>query len=87
MARFKVLSGEYETVVTEETCRKAADLAIQRHNNSKNACKLGELTLVEKLDGMNQPDGEASFICTKLLIENNTAGFGDKKGQYTREDC
>lgn len=85
MARFKVLSGEYEIIVTEDTCRKAADLAIQRHNKLKNACKLGELTLVEKLDGMNQPDGEASFLCTQLLLEENTAGLGKQHGQYTRE--
>ena len=77
MARFRVLCGEYEIIVNEETIRRAADLAIQRHDQSNNTALLGPLTLIQKLDGVSDP----YFIATNKLIKDNANGlYKDSSG-------
>lgn len=85
MPKFKVSSGEYEVVVEEKTHRKAGDLAIQLHDESNHPGKLGEMTLIERLDRHGQPvQGDHAFITTQHLIRDNTAGFGNNDDQYSR---
>jgi hypothetical protein len=84
MPKFKVSSGEFEVIVEEKTHRKAGDLAIQLHDESNHPSKLGEMTLIERLDHRSQPIGDHAFITTQHLIDDNTAGFGSELGQYRR---
>ena len=85
MPKFKVTSGEFEVTVEEKTHRKAGDLAIQLHDKSNHPSKLGEFTLVEKLNRQGQSCGDTpSFIATQHLIDDNTAGFGRDDDQYHR---
>jgi len=84
MPKFKVMSGEFEVVVNEKTLRSAGDLAGQLHNKSNHPSKLGELTLVEKLNRQSQPTGDHIFISTQILLDENTAGLGGDTGQYSR---
>jgi hypothetical protein len=84
MPKFKVTSGEFEVIVHEKTHRKAGDLAIQLHDQSNHPSKLGELTLIEKLDRQSQPTGDHAFVTTQHLIQDNTDGLGSDMGQYRR---
>ena len=86
MPKYKVTSGEFEIVVSEKTPRKAGDEAIRLHDESNHPSKLGDLTLIEKLDRNSQPTGEHAFISTQHLIADNTAGLGDNPNQYQREE-
>lgn len=84
MAKFKVMSGEFEIILDEKTLRKAGDLAVQLHNKSNHPSRLGELTLVERLDRHSQATGDHIFISTQILLDDNTAGLGENIGQYSR---
>lgn len=85
MPKFKVTSGEFEVVVEEKTHRKAGDLAIKLHDESNHPGKLGDMTLIEKLDRQGRSCGEfPNFIATQHLLDDNTAGFGDRPDQYHR---
>lgn len=81
--KFKVLSGDFEVVVSERTLRKAGDLAIRLHNESNHPSKLGIVTLIERLNQHSIPTGTYAFISTQHLIDDNTAGLGEKFGQYS----
>lgn len=83
MPRFKVSSGELVLIVTEINHRKAGDLAIKIHDQKKNSCKLGKLTLIQELNNLNKPSNEM-FIATEHLIADNTGGVGEEDGQYTK---
>jgi len=84
MPKFKVSSGEFQVIVEGKTHRKAGDLAIQLHDESNHPSKLGEMTLIEKLNRQGQPTTDHAFITTQALISDNTAGFGDDLDQYRR---
>jgi hypothetical protein len=79
MFKYRVLSGEFEIIIEESTLRKAGDAAIQVHNRSNHPSKLGELTLVEKLNRLSQRTGDHIFISTQILLDANT-----QSGQYSR---
>ena len=84
MPKFRVLSGEFDVTVEEPTHRRAGDLAIQLHDKSNHPSKLGEMTLVEKLDRQGQTCDDHVFITTQRLIADNTAGLGEANNQYQR---
>lgn len=84
MPKYRVLSGEFQVILEESTLRRAGDLAISLHDKSNHPSKLGELTLVEKLDRHSNPTGDHVFISTQNLLKANTAGVGEDCGQYSR---
>ena len=85
MPKFKVTSGDFEVTVEEKTHRKAGDLAIRLHDESNHPGKLGDMTLIEKLDRRGRSCGELpNFIATQHLLDDNTAGFGNDSDQYHR---
>lgn len=83
MPRFRVTSGEFRVVVEEKNLRKAGDLAIQLHDESKLRTLLGQLTLVEQLDYQTaKPTGDHCFIVTQMLIDDNA---NPANGTYLKE--
>lgn len=83
MVRCKVSSGEFEIILMQHSMREAANEAIRLHDKRASTSILGDLTLVEEVTEKNEPTGSHLFLGTKLLIEQNTVGYGVGRGQYT----
>ena len=83
MPKYRVSSGDFEIIVQEKTFRKAADLAIQIHNESNSPKKLSLYTLMEKLDRQSVAV-DCAYIFTEFLLTENTDGLGEDPGQYSK---
>ena len=85
MPKYRVSSGDFEIIVEEKNFRKAADLAIQIHNESNSPKKLSVYTLMEKLNKQSLTV-DCAYICTEFLLNENTDGLGNEPGQYRNEE-
>lgn len=87
MAKFKVTSGEFEIIINASSYQKAANQAIMLHDCANSTRKLGELTMVEKLNNLSKRVGDEVFMATNYLILKNTmTGLGMNEGQYSHVD-
>ena len=66
--KFKVSSGDFEVIVSEENFLKAAVLAIK---NQSSESYLGDLTMIQQVDGEKGFSLEPSFVCTRELISSD----------------
>lgn len=79
MPKYRVSSGDFEIIVQEKNFRKAADLAIQIHNESNSRTKLSMYTLMERLDKQSLTI-DCAYIFTEFLLNENT-----EPGRYTNQ--
>lgn len=68
MKQYKVLSGEYEINVTENSIEGAAGLAIRLHDFKKETKRLGIFTYIESLE--NSDDN--GYLSTENLINEHS---------------
>lgn len=67
MDKYRVLCGEFEIIINEQSPLLAGKLAMKVHERSRNSKQLGQLTMISTLDDDSVMVGDALFFSTETL--------------------